>query len=228
MAPAFATVVFDLDGTLVDSAPEIAGALNAVLATHGRTALPVDRVIGMIGDGSAMLLRRGFEATGGPAPDFDAALARFVEVYDAWPADPAQIYPGVVETLAQLRAGGVRIGLCTNKPERVTRSLLSGLGLLAAFDAIAGGDTLPVRKPDPGHLGWVVERLGGDRTGSVMVGDNANDVAAARGYGIPVVAVAYGYPRMPLVALGADRIIERMADLPAALAALAARPDPIG
>jgi phosphoglycolate phosphatase len=223
MRPAFATVVFDLDGTLIDSAPEIAGALNTVLAAHGRPGLPVDRVIGMIGDGSAMLLRRGFEATGAPAPDFDRALARFVEIYDAWPADPTQIYPGVPETLAALRAAGVRIGLCTNKPETVTRSVLAGLGLLSAFDAIAGGDTLPVRKPDPNHLAWVVDRLGGDRATSVMVGDNANDVAAARGYGAPVVAVAYGYPRMPLADLGADAIIDRMADLPAALTALAAR-----
>ena len=110
MPPAFATVVFDLDGTPIDGAPEIAGTLNTVLAAHGRPALPVDGVIGMIGDGSAMLLRRGFEARGGPAPVFDAALARFVEVYDAWQADPAQIHPGVPEILGALRADGVRIG----------------------------------------------------------------------------------------------------------------------
>lgn len=222
MGLALKAVVFDLDGTLIDSAPEIAGALNAVLAAHGRPAVAVERVIGMIGDGSAMLLRRGFEATGGPPPDFDAALARFVDVYDAWPVDRGQIYPGVPETLAGLRAAGLRVGLCTNKPERVTRSVLESLGLLDAFDAIAGGDTLPVRKPDPAHLGWVVERLGADRATAVMVGDNANDVAAARGYGVPVVAVAYGYPRMPIADLGADAVIDRMADLPGVLAGVMA------
>jgi len=221
MKSGLAAVVFDLDGTLIDSAPEIAGALNAVLATHGRPAVARDKVIAMIGDGSAMLLRRGFDATGGPPPDFDAALARFVDIYDAWPVDPAQVYPGVAETLAHLRRAGLKIGLCTNKPERVTRSVLTALGLIDAFDAIAGGDTLHARKPDPAHLGWVVDRLGVAKVGAVMVGDNANDVAAARGYGIPVVAVSYGYPRMAVADLGADAVIDRMTDLPAALAALA-------
>lgn len=216
----FDCVVFDLDGTLIDSAPDIARALNRTLGDLGRPPLDLDRVISMVGDGSPALLRRALRATGPElaGPEFQDALGRFLDVYYEESETPSCLYPGVTETLAELSVRGVALGLCTNKPERITRRLLGFLGLEALFAAVAGGDTLPVKKPDGRHLGWVIETLGGGR--AAMVGDNANDVQAARSAGVPVVAVSYGYPRMPVGELGADVVIDRFPDLPEALARL--------
>ena len=206
---------------LFRSAPDITRALNRTLAAYGRPALGVDAVRGMVGDGSANLVRQAFAATGAAVAEADlaAALARYLDTYFAETADPSCLYPGVADTLQALHAAGIRLGLCTNKPERITRKLLGLLDLAPLFAAVAGGDTLPVRKPDGRHLAWVVDALGGGP--AAMVGDNANDVKAARAVGIPVVAVSYGYPRMPVAELGADLVIDRFADLPAALARLA-------
>jgi len=215
-------VAFDLDGTLIDSAPEIAGAVNALLAERGRPTLALDAVTAMVGDGSAALVARAFAAAGG-ALDADGhrlALARFLEIYEAWPADPAQVYPGVRETLAALAGAGLRLGLCTNKPERVTRAVLEAVGLARFFAAVAGGDTLPVRKPDPRHLAHVLDGLGVAPSRAAMVGDNAHDMSAARALGVPGIAVSYGYPRMPLADLGADALVDRFDEVPAALARL--------
>lgn len=213
----FGCVVFDLDGTLIDSARDIARALNRALIERGRPAVTEDQVRAMVGDGSTMLLRYAFRATGGePAEaELTATLARFLDIYFEESAAPACLYPNVAETLTSLAERGVALGLCTNKPERITRRVLAALGMDGLFGAVAGGDTLPVRKPDARHLAWVVERLGGIR--AAMVGDNANDVAAARAAGLPVVAVSYGYPRMPVAELGADAVIDDFAALPDAL-----------
>jgi phosphoglycolate phosphatase len=217
-------VAFDLDGTLIDSAPDIARALGRTLASFGRAGLTVPQVRAMVGDGSAMLLRQAFRATGPDLADdmVAEALARYLDIYFEEPVDPACLFPGVRETLSALHDAGVRLGMCTNKPERITRKFLRELGLTALFPAVAGGDTLPVRKPDGRHLAWVLERLG--EGPAAMVGDNANDVKAARAVGIPVVAVSFGYPRMPVADLGADIVIDRFADLPAALGRLADAP----
>lgn len=216
----FPILIFDFDGTLIDSAPDIAEGLNRLLAAQGRPTLSLDAVKGMIGDGAARLVEQAFAATGPVlAPDALAPMtARYLDLYGALPADPACVYPGVVATLDALKAAGHRLGLCTNKPAGISHDLLGALGLAGFFDAVAGGDTTRHRKPHPDPLVWVQERLGGG--GAVMVGDNANDVAAARGAGVPVVAVAYGYPRMPVAALGADAVIDRFQDLPLALAGL--------
>lgn len=216
----FDCVVFDLDGTLIDSAPDIARAVNRALGEHGRGPLRLEQVAGMVGDGSTALLRRAIHTTGPdlPEPEFQSALSRFLDIYYEESENPSCLYPGVAETLAELSVRGVALGLCTNKPERITRRLLTFLGLEALFGAVAGGDTLPVKKPDGRHLGWVIESLGGGR--AAMVGDNANDVQAARSAGVPVVAVSYGYPRMPVAELGADLVIDRFPELPLALTRL--------
>lgn len=216
-------VVFDLDGTLIDSVGDIARVLNRFLAGRGRAALAEATVRQLIGDGALNLIRQAYAATGAelePAAE-RPALADFLALYQDHDSDPDCPYPGVVETLAALGRRGIRLGLCTNKPEAVTRKVLAQIGLADRFTAIAGGDTLPVRKPDGRHLAWVIEALDSTPAATVMVGDNANDVAAARQAGARVVAVSYGYPRMPIAALGADLVIDRFADLPAALARLA-------
>ena len=130
-------------------------------------------------------------------------------------------FPGVRETLAALLAQGARLGICTNKPHALTCKLLRALDLERCFEAILGGDSLAVRKPDPGHLLGVVEALGAERSGAVMVGDSPIDVACARAAGVPMIAVSYGYSRVAAAELGADMVIERFAELPAALTRLA-------
>lgn len=225
LSPTFSALVFDLDGTLIDSAPDIARILNLTLSHYGRPTLSVADTRTMVGDGSANLIRTAFAATGEPlAEDAVEPVLRFY--LDTYFADdqPSALYPGVEETLRCFADQGIRLGLCTNKPERVSRKLLDLLGLAPLFAAVAGGDTLPVKKPDGRHLAWVLEQLGEDPAAAraAMVGDNANDVKAARAVGIPVVAMSYGYPRMPVEALGADLILDRFGDLPGALRTLAA------
>ncbi len=216
----FAALVFDLDGTLIDSAPDMTRVLNRTLGHFGHPALTEAQVRGMVGDGSANLVRQAFVAAGAPL-DEDAlppVLRHYLDTYLA-DSQPSRLYPGVAETLRALAGRGVRLGLCTNKPERISRKLLGLLDLDPLFEVVAGGDTLTVKKPDGRHLTWVLDRLGGGP--AAMVGDNGNDVKAARAAGVPVVAMSYGYPRMPVEELGADLVLDHFADLPAALARLA-------
>lgn len=217
----FPNLVFDFDGTLIDSVADITQALNATLALYGRAALTVAQVRTMVGDGSGTLLRTAFRATGEPIPEeaLPDVLKRYSDIYLEHPADASCIYPGVAETLGALAESGIRLGLCTNKPERISRRILDMIGLAPLFGAVAGGDTLPVRKPDGRPVAWVMEQLGGGP--AAMVGDGINDVLSARGAGIPVVLVSYGYPRGDVRTLGADVIIDRFAELPAALERLA-------
>lgn len=216
-------VVFDLDGTLIDSAPDIRAALNRVLAEAERPALDLATIKLLVGDGARSLVARGFETAGGALapPALDAAYARFLALYEGPDATGlTRPYPGVVETLGRLRDDGFKLGVCTNKPDRATEEVLDRLDLARFFDAAIGPDHVPARKPDPAHLQAVLAALAVERDAAVMVGDNANDVAVARAAGVPVVAVSYGYPRMAPQALGADVLIDRMTDLPAALQAL--------
>lgn len=215
-------VVFDLDGTLVDSAPDLRVAVNRMLAEHGRRALGLDEVIGMIGDGATKLVERALAASGGPAGDLAAHTRRFLDFYEGNAADATRPYDGVPETLAALHGAGMALGVCTNKPETATLEVLRDLDLAHWFAAVIGGDSLDgVRKPDPRALLAAVARLGTSPEHAVMVGDNANDVGAARAAGIPVIVRAGGYTRTPAADLGADAVIDAFAALPAALAALA-------
>ncbi|HYC02498.1 MAG TPA: phosphoglycolate phosphatase [Azospirillaceae bacterium] len=218
----FPALLFDFDGTLIDSAPEIGAALNALLAERGLPAVSDAQVRSFVGDGALRLVERGLGAGGitPPPDDLKAATARYLAIYETIPPDPHCIYPGVPETLAALRDAGHQLALCTNKPERASRMVLEALGLERFFEVVAGGDSAPVRKPDPGHLLWALERLGLRADEAAMVGDNGNDVASAKGAGMPVVCVTYGYPRMAVADLGADALIDRFEQLPAALARL--------
>lgn len=209
-------LVFDLDGTLVDSAPDLAAAVNRLLVAEGRRQLELGEVEWMVGDGVHKLVERALAATGPvPAPHQPALVRRFLADYQANALVHTRPFPGVSETLAQLRARGLALAVCTNKPTAAAMAVLHGLGLAAFFDAVVGGDSLPVRKPEPGPLLHILDRLGVAPDAVLMVGDSANDVATARAAGVPVVVVAYGYGRDPADELGADAVIERIGELPA-------------
>lgn len=215
-----AALIFDLDGTLVDSLPDLADALNKLLAEHGARMLPENAVRLMVGDGVAILVERGFrEAAAWPE---DAAarrdlVARFLELYEPHAADRSRPYPGVREMLVDLQKSGARLAICTNKPEIATRSLLGALDLDRFFPTIIGGDTTARRKPDPLPMQAALERMQARLDEAVMIGDSPNDVAAARAIGMPVVAVTFGYSRTPPAELGADALISGFAELPRAL-----------
>jgi phosphoglycolate phosphatase len=214
-------LVFDLDGTLVDSVPDLAAALNRLLATEGRRRLDLAEVKTMIGDGVSKLIERGLAATGPvPAEALPALVSRFLADYEANALVTTRPFPGVPETLAALRSLGCALAVCTNKPYAATMAVLEGLRLAGLFEAVVAGDSLLVRKPDAKPLISALDRIGAGPEAGVMVGDNVNDVATARGAGVPVVLVAYGYSRQPVGGLGADAVIERFDDLPKVLDAL--------
>lgn len=223
-------VIFDLDGTLIDSAADLHQALNAVLVAEGWRPLSLAEVKAIVGDGAAMLVRKALALAGNgaaapPAEVIDAAVQaltpRFLAVYASHAADLTYAYAGVPETLAVLRGRGLALGVCTNKPEQVTRHILRSLHLDRYFGAVIGGDSVDgIRKPDPRHLLAAVDALGGTPGGTVMVGDSVNDVAAARGLGVPVIIRAGGYGQIPAGELGADIVVHDFAELPAAIASL--------
>jgi phosphoglycolate phosphatase len=213
-------LIFDLDGTLVDSLPDLHAALNATLREIGKPPLSHKAVRGMIGDGTAMLVARGLAASDAPAELEAECLQRFLALYEADPVSRTRPYPGVPEVLAALAADGHRLGICTNKPQTATLAVLRGLGLDGFFSAILGGDALSVRKPDPGHLLGAIAALSARPDECVMIGDSENDVAVAKAAGVPVILMRYGYARGPLDQLDADLQIDAFAALPAALAAL--------
>ncbi|MBL6456559.1 phosphoglycolate phosphatase [Belnapia sp. T6] len=209
--------LFDLDGTLVDSAPDIHAALDRLMARLGRPGFARAEVIGMIGDGVRVLVERALAARGLP---FDpAALESFSADYTVRAAEATALFPGIAETLAGLEAAGWRLAVCTNKPAAATAALLGALGLSGRFAAVGGGDSFPVRKPDPGHLLGTLAAAGGGTDRAVMIGDHRNDILAARGAGVPSLFAGWGYGR-PEMAEGAAAVIDSPAALLPALLAL--------
>ena len=209
----FRAVVFDLDGTLIDSAPDIADALNMVLAELGRVGLTEATVRNMVGSGWHGLLERAMTMTGGqPEQGLDWVTDRFRDCYLPRSTRLSSVYPTAMDTIRTLHGQGVKLGICTNKRQSATDIVVEGFGLSAYMDAVVGGDN-GVMKPDPRHIGKVLEKLGVEPSDSLMIGDSKADVDAARGLAMPVVLVRYGYTAVPVEELGGDRLIDRLSEL---------------
>ena len=214
-------IVWDLDGTLIDSAPDICRALNAVLAEAGFATHKEQSVRTMIGNGVPKLVERGFLAVGHQLcnTDLEVMVARFMALYSADPTARTRMYPGVAATLEKLAAAGVKQGLCTNKPEAVTRSILRRLNIDRYFSSVVGGDTTDARKPDPKPLETCIETMEATVNGTIMIGDSAIDAGSARALGVPIGLVAHGYRHTDLTSIDADFLVEDIASVPEILEA---------
>jgi len=217
-----ATIAFDLDGTLVDTAPDLVGTLNVLLRQEGVAPLALEAARAMIGRGARALIQRGFEASGVPLeePRLSALFDRFIDHYRTHIADLSRPFPGVVQALDDLAAAGARLAVCTNKRTDLSVALLETLGLADRFAAIVGADAVAAAKPDPGHLIAAIQRAGGQTDRAVMVGDSVSDAGAARAAGVPLVLVSFGYTDIPAHDLAPDILIDHFDALPGACARL--------
>jgi phosphoglycolate phosphatase len=211
-------VLFDLDGTLVDSVPDIAIAVDGMLAEFGRAPAGEAQVRGWVGNGGRMLVRRALAGDAAGVPDEDPLLPRAMDVffdhYTRSNGTASRLYPGVREALDALRARGLPLATVTNKPARFVAPLYERLGILSHFAELVGGDTLPVRKPDPAPLLLACARLAVEPRAALMIGDSRNDIEAARAAGCPVVAVDYGYNYgRPIAEAGPDRVLSDLRSL---------------
>jgi phosphoglycolate phosphatase len=216
------TLVFDLDGTLVDTAPDLISALNFVLGREGLAPVPLARARNLIGAGARKLIERGLEL-GDRAVDVDdlnRLMKDFVAYYAEHIADQSRPFEGLDAALNELEAQGFRFAVCTNKLEWLSKLLLDKLGLSRRFAAICGADTFGVAKPDPVILRQTLAQAGGPLSGAIMVGDAGPDVGVARRAGIPVIGVEFGYTDVPIAELKPDRLIGHMRELPAAVNSL--------
>jgi phosphoglycolate phosphatase len=213
------TIVFDLDGTLVDTAPDLVATLNAVFVREGLSAMPFDMVRATIGHGARSMIERGLAAQAQHfnTQDIDRLYAAFVEHYAAHIADKSQPFPGLEAALDELSARGYRFAVCTNKLEWLSLRLLDALGLTMRFASVCGQDTFGVQKPDPEILRQTVLKARGSVQRAIMVGDSATDVATARAAEVPIIAVDFGYMETPISNLMPDRIISDFLSLPAAV-----------
>jgi phosphoglycolate phosphatase len=211
-----ATVAFDLDGTLVDSAPDLIGALNQMLGEQGLAPVPLPAGRRLIGGGVRLLLERGFRQAGAQLREDDESslIDRFIPLYRERIARESRPFEGVEAALDALAAAGARLCVCTNKRTDLSLALLQAVNLLDRFQAVAGPDAVSARKPDPAHLIEAVKLAGGDPARAVMVGDSAADAASARAAGVPLVLVSFGYTETPVAQLGSDVVLDRFADLP--------------
>jgi phosphoglycolate phosphatase len=216
------TVVFDLDGTLVDTAPDLINALNFVLDREGLPPVPLHSARNMIGAGARRLIERGLELEGRSADleDITRLTSDFIDYYAAHIADVSRPFEGLEGALDDLSARGYRLAVCTNKLEWLSKLLLDRLGLSSRFAAICGADTFGISKPDPAILRQTIARAGGEVSSAIMVGDAGPDIGVARRAGIPVIGVEFGYTDVPIADLKPDRLINHMRELPAAVESL--------
>ncbi len=217
------TVVLDLDGTLVETAPDLVGTLNVLLDQEGIAPLPMQAARTMIGAGARALIQRGFAAAGAPLDEarLSALFQRFITHYLAHIADESRPFPGAVEALDRMAEAGALLAVCTNKRTDLSVALLNALGLAGRFSAIVGADAAPAAKPDPRHLIATIEAAGGRTDRAIMVGDSVSDAKAARGAATPLILVSFGYTDVPASELGADILIDHFDALPGACTRLA-------
>ncbi len=222
--PCFGAVVLDLDGTLIDSVPDVGAAVNRLLESRRRRTLSDDEMRTMVGWGAGVMIKMAFSATGAPPAEdqIPATVDAYLGFYRQRPAELTTVYPGVREVLEALADDGVMLGVCSNKPHEMVERVLAALGMAHFFQAATGGDNVPHRKPDGRHVRLTLELMGADGLSAVMVGDSETDMAAGRDAGLPVVAVSYGYRHGPAEALDADTLIDNFAELPEALRELSA------
>ena len=219
------TVVFDLDGTLVDTAPDLISALNFVLDREGLPPVPLESARDMIGAGARKLIERGLELEGRSVAheDLTRLTGDFIDYYAAHIADASRPFEGLEDALDDLQTLGYRFAVCTNKLEWLSKLLLDQLGLSSRFAAICGADTFGISKPDPAILQQTIARAGGQLSSAIMVGDAGPDIGVARRAGVPVIGVGFGYTAVPIADLKPDRLISHMRELPAAVQSLTPR-----
>ena len=207
-------VLFDLDGTLVDSRADIAAALDSALERHGFATVGLERAATFVGDGARMLVERALTAGGAPLSETDEVLASYLAEYRRCHLEQTRLYPGVRETLEELVARGARCGVVTNKPHEFSVSLLEHLGVAARLCSVVGGDTLPFLKPRPEPLLAALAACDATPEASAMVGDGEPDMRAGRAAGLFTVGVTYGFrDRETLEAAGADAVVDALVDL---------------
>jgi phosphoglycolate phosphatase len=219
------TLVFDLDGTLVDTAPDLIAATNHVMSSLGRPPAPGAVLRPQVSHGALAMIRAGIgaEAGGWPEEQLYPLFDRFIAYYQANIVVESRPFPGVIAALDRAADAGHTLAVCTNKREALARLVLSQLGLIDRFAAIAGRDTFSVYKPDPGHLTLTIDKAGGALTHAVMIGDSGVDVATAKAARIPVIAVSFGYSDPPVANFDPEALIHHYDDLDAAIATLPQR-----
>jgi phosphoglycolate phosphatase len=213
------TIVFDLDGTLVDTAPDLVATLNTIFAREGLPPVDYESARNMVGGGARAMIERGLQAEGrtlGTA-EIDRLFRDFIAHYGAHIADHSRPFAGVEAALDELAHRGCRLAVCTNKLERLSVLLLDALGLSQRFGAVCGQDTFGVQKPDPEMLRRTISRAGGHPDVAVMVGDSATDITTARAAGLPVIGVDFGYSDPPVATFRPDRLVSHFADVPVAV-----------
>ncbi len=212
-------VVFDLDGTLLDTAPDLIAAVNSVIITAGGTSVDEDWMRPNVSFGGREMIRRGLVAQDIAHTDDELSVlfTQFVAYYSQNISAKTQPFPGLLDELARLKRLGMKLAVCTNKLEGLTWPLLEQMEMAHWFAAVTGRDTFPVYKPDPRHLLGAIAKAGGDPNRAVMIGDSNTDIKTAKAAGIPVVAVTFGYTDVPVTELGPDRVISHYDQLQAAL-----------
>jgi phosphoglycolate phosphatase len=216
------TIVFDLDGTLIDTAPDLVETLNVIFAREGLAPLPYEAARNLVGGGAKAMIARGLDAERRvlPPAKLDQMFADFIAHYGEHLADRSRPFPGLTDALDALAARNCRFAVCTNKLERLSVLLLNQLALADRFVAICGQDTFGIQKPDPEILRRTVAAAGGTMQQAIMIGDSITDIRTARAAGVPVIAVDFGYSERPVADFGPDRTISHFAQLPASITAV--------
>ena len=214
-SPPKPAILFDLDGTLVDTAPDLIATLNHLLAAENCPPAPADLMRTMISLGARAMIVKGFELAQKPRTDeqLDELFTRFIAHYADHIAVNSRPFPGVIDTLEQLLERGTPLGVCTNKPADLSKKLLKSLNMDHYFNAIIGVDTLLVKKPHPGHILGTIEALGGSHDHAIMIGDSETDIKAAKAANVPVIALDFGYSLEPVANFHPDAIVSSYDEL---------------